>query len=168
MRQMKKFLTFICLCLVIVVSPLADDSNAYELPPPNIPHTQKDVECLARNIYFESRGEGEKGMKSVAYTTLNRVKHNRFPASVCGVVKAKKKGTCQFSWVCSSEKKIRNREKYEEILALAVHILYTYSPDRDPTKGATHFHSVSVSPKWDFSKMRRTAKVGRHVFYREL
>lgn len=50
---------------------------------------QKELMCLARNIYFESRGEPEKGKIAVGMVTMNRTQHPDFPDTICGVVKQK-------------------------------------------------------------------------------
>ena len=49
----------------------------------------KELMCLARNIFFESRGEPRPGKVAVGVVTLNRVEDPRFPDTVCGVVKQK-------------------------------------------------------------------------------
>lgn len=49
----------------------------------------KELMCLARNIYFESRGEPRNGKVAVGVVTLNRVEDPRFPNTVCKVVKQK-------------------------------------------------------------------------------
>jgi spore germination cell wall hydrolase CwlJ-like protein len=49
----------------------------------------KELMCLARNIFFESRGEPEAGKIAVGVVTLNRVEDPRFPKTVCEVVKQK-------------------------------------------------------------------------------
>ena len=46
----------------------------------------REVECLARNIYFEAGGEPRAGKIAVAEVTMNRVKSRQFPRTVCGVV----------------------------------------------------------------------------------
>ena len=46
-----------------------------------------DIHCLAENIYFEARGESTAGKMAVALVTLNRVMDERFPDTICGVVK---------------------------------------------------------------------------------
>ena len=46
-----------------------------------------DTMCLAKNIYFEARSESTAGRIAVAWTVINRVRHDRFPDSVCAVVK---------------------------------------------------------------------------------
>ena len=50
---------------------------------------QKELMCLARNIYFESGNEPEQGKIAVGMVTLNRAQHPDFPDTVCGVVKQK-------------------------------------------------------------------------------
>jgi len=45
-----------------------------------------ELDCLAKNIYHEARGESLQGKKAVANVTLNRVHSNLFPDTVCGVV----------------------------------------------------------------------------------
>ena len=50
---------------------------------------QKELMCLARNIYFESGSESEKGKIAVGMVTINRSQHPSFPDSICEVVKQK-------------------------------------------------------------------------------
>ena len=79
----------------------------------------KEISCLARNVYYEARGESLQGQKAVALVTLNRVENPMFPNTICGVVNERKvvKGTtkCQFSWRCEShtnpKKAVRQRYK---------------------------------------------------------
>ena len=42
--------------------------------------------CLARNIYHEARNQGIEGMYAVAYVTINRMKIDAYPNSICKVV----------------------------------------------------------------------------------
>jgi spore germination cell wall hydrolase CwlJ-like protein len=51
--------------------------------------SDKDVECLARNIFYESRGEPTEGKIAVGIVTVNRAQDPRFGKSVCEVVKAR-------------------------------------------------------------------------------
>src|SRR5438309_407628 len=59
---------------------------------------QKNIECLARNIYFEARGEPAAGQYAVAEVTMNRKASRFFPRSVCAVVYEKR----AFSWTDSA------------------------------------------------------------------
>ena len=77
----------------------------------------KQVECLAKNIYFEARNEPFAGQLAVALVTLNRVYDDTFPNTVCDVVYQgihtndgfPKRNRCQFSWYCDgASDEIRN------------------------------------------------------------
>lgn len=46
----------------------------------------KELQCLARNIFFEAANEPVEGKVAVGLVTLNRVQDGRFRDSVCGVV----------------------------------------------------------------------------------
>jgi spore germination cell wall hydrolase CwlJ-like protein len=48
--------------------------------------SNKDEDCLARNIFYEAGSESEEGKAAVAIVTINRVKDGRFGNSICGVV----------------------------------------------------------------------------------
>jgi spore germination cell wall hydrolase CwlJ-like protein len=49
----------------------------------------KEIRCLAKNIYFEARNEPTLGQIAVAFVTLNRVDSNQFPDTICTVVEQK-------------------------------------------------------------------------------
>ena len=81
--------------------------------------SDKQVECLAKNIYFEARNQSEYGKFAVANVTMNRVKDPRFPNTICDVVfqgpRVKKRvGGCQFSWYCDGKPdKIYNKRLWK-------------------------------------------------------
>lgn len=43
--------------------------------------------CLAAAVYFEARGEPEQGRHAVANVILTRVASDRYPDTICGVVR---------------------------------------------------------------------------------
>lgn len=121
-------------------------------------YTQQDIVCLAKNIYFESRGEPMSGKLHVATVTLNRVNHNTlFDKTICKVVYATK----QFSWT-DKESKVREGIAWREAQALAKGILQGYI--LIPTSTALYFHTKQVNPKWAKAKTI-VAKIGNHIFY---
>lgn len=128
---------------------------------------QKQVSCLAQNVFFESGGESDKGKLAVALVTLNRTKSDIYPSSICGVVKQKVKGTCQFSWVCNKSKNIvyyKQTETYKKILDMSTYVFVNNEYINDVTKGATHFHTTAINPGW--YDLKRTARIGNHIFYK--
>lgn len=123
----------------------------------------KDVECLAKNIYYEAGSEPYSGKLAVAQVTMNRVKSNQFPRTVCGVVYQRTKSTCQFSWVCEDDLHPRRGQAWGESLRIAENILInkrTY----DVVGGAKYFHATYVDPAWSNTK-RVVKQIGNHIFY---
>jgi len=49
--------------------------------------SQQDIECLARNIFYEAGSEPIEGKVAVGMVTINRTQDERYPQSVCGVVR---------------------------------------------------------------------------------
>lgn len=124
----------------------------------------RDVECLAKNIYFEAEGESRTGKIAVAEVTMNRVKSVNYPTSVCGVVYQKKKGVCQFSWVCESGKKVRHNKSWDESVKIAESILIL-KHKYGIIGNATHFHADYVEPNWAQTK-EFVKQIGNHLFYK--
>ena len=124
----------------------------------------KEVECLAKNIYFEAGSEPYDGKLAVAQVTMNRSKSDDFPHSVCGVVYQKTNTTCQFSWVCENKGRPANGSTWRESLKIAENILV--NKKRYNVVGqAKYFHATYVDPSWSESKLV-VAQIGNHIFYR--
>ena len=125
---------------------------------------QKQIDCLAENIYYEAGYESKDGQIAVALVTLNRLSTGFYGKDICGVVKQKANGVCQFSWVCQT-KSLTNTSKvvYNDIKQLAVYVVMNYDVINDVTKGATFYHADYVNPQWGLPK---TIKIGRHIFYK--
>ena len=51
----------------------------------------KDLECLARNIFYESGSEPREGKIAVGMVTINRSQHDKYPGSICAVVNQRTK-----------------------------------------------------------------------------
>jgi len=133
-----------------------------------------DYHCLASNIYWESRNQSLGGKVAVGQVVLNRVDSERFPDTICSVVKQTKfypsgkidLHDCQFSWYCDgkSDVPLRNeKDVYEESFRLAVELLE--NRPMDFTEGALHYHNDKVSPYWAKS-MIQTTRIDNHIFYR--
>ncbi len=136
--------------------------------------TSIQLECLARNLYFEARGEGEKGMEAVAYVTMNRVYSDKYPDSICAVVyqgQRNQKGekiNCQFSWTCDGTvKKIQQPLLYDKAKEVAFNVAKNYSSDVDPTKGSLFYHATHLKHPFKRMNVQRVVTIGNHVFYRK-
>lgn len=131
---------------------------------------QRQVTCLADNIYFEAAHEPLDGKKAVAFVTFNRVRSGNYPSNICDVVYQKTGGVCQFSWYCEGKTlqkrlTIRDTSLYNQIRQLAVDMIVNHDRLEDVTKGSTYYHADYVNPGW---KLERVQKIGRHIFYRSV
>ena len=132
---------------------------------------QKELTCLAKNIYHESANESDLGKIAVAMVVLNRVSSPDFPNTICEVIyqpsrtPANAKG-CQFSWTCDGKSDaIRSQEKYQSIVALSRDILRSQGTLVDIVDGALYYHAVYVKPSWA-KYFQRVARIDTHIFYK--
>jgi len=129
---------------------------------------ERQLGCLAKNIYYEAGSEPFEGKIAVAQVTMNRVNSSQFPGDVCKVIYQKnvfyERVVCQFSWVCDrvSAFKPVNGSNYEESMVAAQKVLL--EDYRLPSlKEALYYHADYVNPGW---KKEKVAKIGHHIFYK--
>jgi spore germination cell wall hydrolase CwlJ-like protein len=144
--------------------------------------------CLAENIYFESRSDSLAGQAAVADVVINRVHDDRYPNTVCDVVRDGPireswktrndpdlpdnervyypiRNMCQFSWYCDGKKETVNDKKaWIKAQYIAYQMLYA-DRFRGITEGATHYHAHYVNPNWA-RKIQFIDNIGSHKFYR--
>jgi len=100
----------------------------------------KQLECLARNIYYEAGSEPFEG--NVVYSKV----------------------LCQFSWYCEGPSKVPPKHvaafKESEIVARQVLLEGFRLPS---ITDALYFHGDYINPGW---KREKVAKIGRHIFYK--
>lgn len=129
---------------------------------------ERQLGCLAKNIYYEAGSEPFEGKVAVAQVTLNRANSSQFPGDICKVVYQKnivyEKVLCQFSWVCDRDTAIKpkNADAYRESMEVAKKVLlegFTLPGLKD----AMYFHGDYINPGW---KRQQVAKIGRHIFYK--
>jgi spore germination cell wall hydrolase CwlJ-like protein len=130
---------------------------------------EKQLDCLAINIYREAGHEPFEGKVGVAQVTMNRVKDGRFGKDVCGVVYQKnvvmERVVCQFSWYCDSTHRNRpiNKVAYNESYEVAKKVLLE-NFRLDVLKDALYYHAVYVNPRWNLDKI---GTIGQHIFYKQ-
>jgi spore germination cell wall hydrolase CwlJ-like protein len=122
-----------------------------------------EVECLAKNIYFEAGSEPRAGKIAVAEVTMNRVRSKQFPKTVCGVVYQRHGKTCQFSWVCQGKQNIRSNRTWNESYKIAENILIL-KKRYGIIGSAKYFHANYVEPNWAAEK-QIVMQIGQHIFY---
>lgn len=144
--------------------------------------------CLAENIYFESRSDSLAGQAAVADVVINRVHDDRYPNTVCDVVRDGPireswrtrndpdlpdnervyypvRNMCQFSWYCDGKKEtVHDKKAWIKAQYIAYQMLYA-DRFRGITEGATHYHAHYVNPNWA-RKIQFIDNIGSHKFYR--
>ena len=121
----------------------------------------RELKCLADNIYYEAGNQSTKGKLAVAAVTINRVNSPKFPKSICSVVYQRTRGTCQFSWTCM-RKYVPNPEQYAEAKRVAEKVLFAGANHGVLGKNVLFYHADYVNPGWN---LRRVTKIGDHIFY---
>ena len=119
----------------------------------------KEHECLALNVYHESRGERVEGQIAVAQVTINRVNHKEWPSSICeGVYQPYQLSVTHLIKDPSPiEAKAWNSAK---VIARDVMI----GNVEDPSLGAVFYHANWVNPDWA-DQMDLSKVIGNHLFY---
>jgi spore germination cell wall hydrolase CwlJ-like protein len=121
-----------------------------------------ETSCLAQALYYEARGEGERGQEAVAEVILDRARSGTHGRTVCSVLHE----PGQFSYLTdgSTLRKI-DTDAWQSAEDLASRIL-DGKVVTGITQRALYYHAVSVRPDWA-DTMVRTVQIGNHVFYRE-
>ena len=130
--------------------------------------------CMAVAIYFEARAEPLAGQIAVANVIINRVMDDRYPDNVCEVITQGRLGSkptdrvrrnqCQFSFYCDGKSDTpKDEAAFRYAIDIASNILGGVW--FDPTDGATHYHSIDVSPIWA-KTMTKVVRIENHIFYK--
>jgi N-acetylmuramoyl-L-alanine amidase len=118
----------------------------------------READCLAKAVYFESKGEPLNGQLAVAEVVLNRAKSGRFANTLCGVVKQ----PSQFSFVRGGGfPPVVNQAMWRQAVGVAQVAMNGLWESAAPN--ALFFHARRVSPNWG---KQHVAAIGNHIFYR--
>jgi N-acetylmuramoyl-L-alanine amidase len=119
---------------------------------------QSDIDLLARLVSAEAAGEPFEGQVAVAATILNRLKDNRYPNTIFGVIYQINYGRYQYSPVLDGRIK-------QPATTSAYRAVETALTGRDPSNGANGFYNpVKTDNRWVQSQPI-TATIGDHVFF---
>jgi N-acetylmuramoyl-L-alanine amidase len=129
---------------------------------------ERQLACLAKNIYYEAGNQPFEGKVAVAQVTLNRTESGQYPSDICKTIYQKnivyEKVLCQFSWVCDRDTTVKaiNKANFKEAEEVAKKVLL--EGFRLPSlKEAMYFHGDYINPGW---KRERITKIGNHIFYK--
>jgi spore germination cell wall hydrolase CwlJ-like protein len=135
----------------------------------------KQLACMAKNIYYEAKGEPFNGQAAVARVVMNRVSHG-FGSNPCNVIyqatyveKTDDEGIayqsklCQFSWVCDNKvEPNKNSSSYLQAKAIAHDVLANDAYAEVVPQSTLFFHNLHVDPSWPY---KQVARIGNHIFY---
>ena len=119
----------------------------------------EESECLARAVYWESKGEPLAGQLTVAEVIINRAQSGRFASSICGVVRQRG----QFSFVHGGHIPAAPQGSRDWRTAVAIAQIARQDLANGAAPRALFFHARSAHPGW---RLTRVASIGNHVFYR--
>jgi spore germination cell wall hydrolase CwlJ-like protein len=126
----------------------------------------RQLMCMATAIYFEARGEPELGQVAVAQVIQNRVEHEFYPNTICGVVFQNQhwRNRCQFSFACDGKSdRPRSAGAWSQAIRVAKKFMLGKAYVKNVGK-STHYHANYVRPRWVRDMIRRD-RIGKHIFY---
>lgn len=119
----------------------------------NSGYASSDVYLLAKLVYGEARGEPYTGQVAVAAVVLNRVKSNKFPNTIAGVIYQ------SGAFTAVSDGQI-NLEPNSTAYSAARDAMNGW----DPTSGCLYYYNpATATSKWIWSRQVRLS-IGRHNF----
>jgi N-acetylmuramoyl-L-alanine amidase len=129
------------------------------------------IDVLARTIWGEARGESRRGKEAVAAVVLNRLKRGparRYGGTIEEVCQRKAQFSC---WNENAPNRLKligveiNAVAFRECVEIAERAVSGLL--NDPTGGATHYHTINVSPNWSQGETP-CARIGSHVFFNDI
>jgi len=131
--------------------------------------TARDLQCLTQNIYHEARGEPDAGKVAVAWVTMNRVRSQRYPNTICEVVFEKRWDVIRhryvgaFSWTELELKKTVQAKDWQKAWDTAETVYHGRQPLE--LEGVLFYHATHIKPSWART-MTPVKKIGHHIFYK--
>ncbi len=121
----------------------------------------RELDCLAKAVYHESRGEPLDGQLAVARVIINRSASDLFPSDYCSVVTQRS----QFSFVRGGQIPAANEGSNAWAKATAIARIAHQDLWSSAVGDALYFHADYVRPRWAARKVAR-ATIDSHIFYR--
>lgn len=115
--------------------------------------SQDDLYWLSRAVYGEARGESYQGQVAVAAVILNRLKSDKFPNTIKGIIFERLAFTA-----------VSDGQIYLTPNATAIRAAREAMAGNDPTGGALYYwNPAKATSKWIWSRTI-IKKIGNHVF----
>jgi len=121
--------------------------------------SEKEYNCLVKNVYHEAGGESMMGKIAVAQITINRLESGRWGKDMCKVIYAKH----QFSWTSRKKLPIPTGDALEESKLAVEQVLdgNRISKLRD----SLFYHATWIARPYWTSAMKEKKIIGQHIFY---
>ena len=176
--RLKKILAWTIMSTTVLATPVASGTEGHafgfkmaRVQQQKTKAVERQLACLARNVFYEANGEPMKGQMAVAQVTVNRARSGMFPNDLCAVVAQSTivggdTKVCQFSWYCDSDinkKKIISKNDPSYIAAKKVLVDGQKVAHIDKDVMWFHAADIKVNPRWPH---KVAAEIGNHVFYK--
>ena len=132
-------------------TPLAANTEVTALEP--------ELECMAKVVRHEAANQSRKGQRAVAEIIMNRVRSDRFPNTVCGVVDQ----PGQFFDTASYNPSTSTRQWK---LAVEVSREVLIGEGENVAEGAYFYHAAYQAPNRFFRGRQQIMALEDHIFYR--
>jgi spore germination cell wall hydrolase CwlJ-like protein len=142
----------------VAASPKALDELVEEYEAEEVADREQD--CLANAVYFESRGESAEGQLAVAQVVLNRASSGRYPADLCSVITQ----PAQFSFIRHGRFPAADKGSAAWRKSVAIAKIAKEKLAKSVPADCLWYHATYVSPTWG-KRLNKTAQIGLHVFY---
>jgi spore germination cell wall hydrolase CwlJ-like protein len=119
-----------------------------------------EEDCLAKAVYFESRGEPIEGQLAVAEVVLNRAASGRYPTSLCQVITQ----PAQFSFIRHGHFPTPDEGSQAWRKAVAIAKIARDRIVSNLPSDVLWYHAEYVAPSWA-KHLDKTAQIGLHIFY---
>jgi len=122
-------------------------------------------EALIRTVIAEAGGENPIGQIAVAQVILNRVKSDRYPDTIQGVVSQDKQFSSYGNKLYNSDLDSPDGTKVSRVVDMLLDGSWNGG---DPTQGGTHFYSTKMMKDkpywWDSESKKGSVQIGGHKF----
>jgi spore germination cell wall hydrolase CwlJ-like protein len=119
-----------------------------------------EQDCLAKAVYFESRGEPVEGQLAVAEVVMNRAASGRYPTNLCDVITQ----PAQFSFIRHGHFPTPDEGSAAWRKAVAVAKIARDKLVSNLPTDVLWYHAEYVAPSWA-KRLDKTAQIGLHIFY---
>lgn len=118
--------------------------------------SKNDVDLMAKVVYAESNSEPYEGKVAVASVILNRLRNNKFPKSIEGVIKQRYAFSC-----------VVDGNVYANPDTTCYNAVFDALDGKDPTTSALYFYNPKTAhSSWMSSVKKYNIKnIGHHVFF---